>query len=156
LALGALLAVLESKGKLSNKDSSKFIYLFIFSITLTVFFRYICSTSKMPIIHALKYTIFAIKYFAIIGYAICLKNNIIITKILTGNFLIYSGKISYGLYVYHPLCFYLLSLSLPIDNLLLKFLVHFGLTYLISSVSFYYFESKFLTLKKNFDSRITN
>jgi peptidoglycan/LPS O-acetylase OafA/YrhL len=156
LVLGALLSVLESRGKLSHKYSSTFVYLFIFSITLTVFFRYIYSTSKLPILHTLKYTIFSLKYFAIIGYVICLKDSAVIGKILTGNFLIYSGKISYGLYVYHPLCFYLLSLLLPIDNLLLKFLVHFGLTYLISSISFYYYESKFLTLKKNFGNKVTN
>lgn len=66
------------------------------------------------------------------------------------------GKISYGIYVIHPLIIYLLSKLLGNMNLnfYAKFIiVYFGvilLTILISHISYKYYEKPFLKLKKQF------
>ena len=75
--------------------------------------------------------------------------------------LVYLGKISYGLYIFH-----LISIML-VDQLLthraegalredswhfsLLFVLGLGLTILVSSVSYHFFEKRFLNLKKHFN-----
>jgi peptidoglycan/LPS O-acetylase OafA/YrhL len=68
----------------------------------------------------------------------------------------YLGKISFGMYVYHPLIIYLLSLilcNLEISNIL-KYIVIYVLVILftiaIAHISYYYFEKYFLNLKNKF------
>lgn len=66
----------------------------------------------------------------------------------------YLGKISFGLYIYNPLVIYLLSpriINLPIENSFLKIsllvLVNFFAVVLVSHISFFYFEKRFLAIK---------
>jgi peptidoglycan/LPS O-acetylase OafA/YrhL len=70
----------------------------------------------------------------------------------------YLGKISYGLYMYHPICI-VLSLKLAIyfqftSNWLLYPLSAF-LTILTASISYKYFESNFLRLKNRFSNIVS-
>jgi len=69
---------------------------------------------------------------------------------LENNFFNYLGKISYGLYVYHVLSFYIYKLlfgNLKIFNHLL-FIIGLILTIGISSFSYYFIEKKFLQIKQ--------
>ncbi len=66
----------------------------------------------------------------------------------------YIGRISYGLYVFHPLVFTILDqfevvLSLP---LVWQLLIKFGFTIVIAACSFHFFENWFLMLKDRITS----
>jgi peptidoglycan/LPS O-acetylase OafA/YrhL len=69
----------------------------------------------------------------------------------------YLGKISYGLYVFHmPMPSFVNILEnrlrfIFINDPYIKLLFLLSLSILISHISYYYFESKFLSLKKYFD-----
>lgn len=77
---------------------------------------------------------------------------------LNNRYLSYIGKISFGIYVYHPLVIYLTALStrsilgylsLEIQYITVFALVIFG-TIIIAHLSYKYFESPFLRLKDRF------
>ena len=74
-------------------------------------------------------------------------------SVLESNFFKYLGKISYGIYMYHPVCIvFSINVLLQLDllnnfNLYVSTLL---MTIVISSISYEYFESKFLKLKKNY------
>lgn len=73
-------------------------------------------------------------------------------KILEKNrFLIFTGKISYGLYCFHGITITAINLllndfSIHINNLLLV-LIYFSINYFIASLSYFYLELPFLKLK---------
>ena len=75
------------------------------------------------------------------------------------------GKISYGIYMYHPfvmflvfpLLEYLKTLVLPINMIsifILQYILTIGITIFISYFSYNYIEKKFLTLKEKKYSRL--
>ncbi|MDQ6903730.1 MAG: acyltransferase [Bacteroidota bacterium] len=78
--------------------------------------------------------------------------NIHRTKILErSRFLIFTGKISYGLYCYHGISIMFLNLlvehfKLGISNWIMV-LIYFSLNYLVATISYFYLESPFLKLK---------
>ena len=75
---------------------------------------------------------------------------------LEGHGFDFVGRISYGVYIYHPLLIFLLAkvlgpLAIPaLPKYLLVYAVVTGSTLLISYLSFTYFESYFLKLKARF------
>ncbi|RXK60372.1 acyltransferase [Lacibacter luteus] len=100
------------------------------------------------IIYPLQATGFALILISILG-----NNGSGLNKILKNRILSFLGKISFGLYIFHiPVVGYFLKFfthkSGPIQliGLLLMFLVTVG----IASVSYYFFEKRFLSFKKNF------
>src|SRR4029450_5671142 len=78
-------------------------------------------------------------------------------KILEFNPLAYTGKISYGIYVYHPFVYFLLPILFyrtDIDFFLLPRLLRFGLlvgtTIGMAAISWHFFESPINSLKNRF------
>ncbi|WNM20221.1 acyltransferase family protein [Flavobacterium capsici] len=74
---------------------------------------------------------------------------------LENKFFDYLGKISYGIYIIHPLLIFLLSKFIFFKNKLIinYFIIYFLvllLTIIISDLSFRYFEKFFMNLKKKF------
>lgn len=150
LAVGALLAILELEGKLELKNSKKFLLLFCLVIIPTIALWTLTSGLRMDSIQVSKFILLAFCYFSLVGLVLTLKETNWLIKFLKLKALSYTGKISYGLYVYHPLCFYLLSKYLKLDSVLLSFIFSFAFTYIIAGISYHFFESKFLVLKKKF------
>lgn len=68
----------------------------------------------------------------------------------------YLGKISFGLYIYNPLLISLISIFFLNDNtngflkVILFVLITFGAIILVSHLSYFYFEKRFLNLKNRF------
>ncbi len=73
------------------------------------------------------------------------------SKFLTWRPLVYLGKISYGLYVWHILSIELINITFRNLNYpIIKIPLAFLLTIIISSISYRYFEQFFLKFKSNF------
>jgi|SRR5271166_1274435 len=89
-----------------------------------------------------------------IGCALLLTGSLYFPSRLVPRWLIYLGKISYGLYVFHALAMYIvrnaldsLARKLPGINLAIIFLI----TMVLSAFSYKYFEKPFLRLKSRFE-----
>jgi peptidoglycan/LPS O-acetylase OafA/YrhL len=152
LAIGGLLAILELKTFFQKNNGFKFLFVAICSFSILILIYYFFKGEENVIFQMFKYLGLSLFYFGIIGYLLCLEKNHYLNRFLNFSFFSYTGKISYGLYVYNPLVFLLSERYLGIDNVIYNMLVSFMLVYLVSSISFYFFESKFLLLKKYFQN----
>lgn len=73
-------------------------------------------------------------------------------KVLNSKSLVYTGKISYGLYMWHLACFFVITVifrKLGLENQhALYFITSLIVTYICSTLSYYLFEVHFLKLKR--------
>lgn len=132
-------------------------YLFYFALVFTsvmlyrgVYFPHI-TVNDLPFPYLYKE--FYSVWFGIIILNFAANKNIFIS--LEGRPIRYLGKISYGLYVYHPIAIVLalhttVWLGAPSDAFLYPLAL--ALTVLIAGVSYKYFESYFLNFKTNYTS----
>jgi peptidoglycan/LPS O-acetylase OafA/YrhL len=65
----------------------------------------------------------------------------------------YVGKVSYGMYIYHPLCLVAASLVLGESRGWMQFVGVIVLTLLVATASFYLYERPILWLKRYFEAR---
>lgn len=154
-ATGALLALFyankkELLKKISSINSISIAIIYIITIAAITFalnLKY--SISSQLLSKALLCFLFAFTLLEQTNF----KNSLFKLERLT--FLTYLGKRTYGLYCFHGVAFTLYSL-LPQDlkigfaQQLLAFVVTFILTVLLALISYRYFESPFLQLKKKF------
>ena len=152
LALGALLAVAEIKHLLTNKNSKVFLLLFVIVLIPTLLIWILNNASGNNTLQVFKFILLATSFFSLIGYVITVKESSILKKLLCLKPILYTGKISYGLYVYHPLCFFLFNKYISSNSFILNLVGSFLLSYLTSSLSYYFIELRFLNLKKYFIS----
>ncbi|HQA73646.1 acyltransferase [Flavobacterium sp.] len=147
LAIGALLAIWEFNGKLESYKPINFIKWAFLLLIPTFGLWFFTSGKALDVVQIVKYVLMAFCYFCFIGFAITIKENHFLKKFLRNKFFSFTGRISYGLYVYHPLCFLLVNKHLQLNSIILSFIVSFVFCFLVSSASFYLFESKFLGFK---------
>ncbi|MGJ8745932.1 acyltransferase family protein [Polaribacter sp.] len=119
----------------------------VFYLTTIITIFCLLSAVKIPFFHYLFYSFL----FAIL--IINLAANKKLSTVLEWNVLNYLGRISYGIYMYH---FVILILVLKLSakynihsNWFIYSLILIG-TIIVSSISYYYFESFFLRLKTKF------
>lgn len=151
LSMGALLAVLEIKNKLIDKNANKFL---LFSVVLaipTTALLTMFTDIDNTIIQIVKYNLLAFTFWGIIGYVISLRETGWVKRFLSTKPMVFSGKISYGLFVYHPLCIVAVWNVLPKMNPAMLFVIAVGFSFLVASASYYLFELKFLQLKRFFE-----
>jgi peptidoglycan/LPS O-acetylase OafA/YrhL len=112
-----------------------------------------------PFIATAGFSLIAILYGYIV-YIALMKNNYLVSFFAKNSFLRYTGRISYGMYIFHwPLLLagftVLKKLHLDIGEntlVLLNSICCLPITYLLSHLSFTYFESFFLKQKKSYSS----
>jgi len=151
LALGSLLAILEVEKKLDSSKSGRFIFLFAGVLVPTILMWTIFSGAHNTLIQVIKFNLISLVYFSLIGCIISVKESSWVKKLFKINPLLYTGKISYGLYVYHPACFWLFSLFIKTNSILFNFFGSFAFAYLTATLSYYLIEQKFLGMKKYFE-----
>lgn len=152
LAMGAILAIFEIKNYFIENNVKYFATGFILSSIPTILLWILFSGNKVVILQVFKFLFISSSYFFLVALIVCMKNSSFIKKILNTQFLSYTGKISYGLYVYHGLCYDYIE-SWPLINALpLRFILSFALAYVGASLSYYLIENQFLKLKKMFQS----
>ena len=106
-------------------------------------------------IQVTKYLLISLSYFCIIGFIISAPNSNFVKKSLQFKPLVYIGKISYGLYVYHGLCFHYLASVYRGNSIVVLFIGSFLFAIIISSMSFYVFESFFFRYKDYYKNKHT-
>ncbi len=152
LAIGALLALIEQKNRFTDKRLKYFFLLSLLALGLpTIIMWGYFSGESNNYIQVFKYLLLSGICFAVIGWILSVNEYHLINKILKNKFFSYTGKISYGLYVYHPLAYFLCKKYFNPENTILYFVECVALTYIISAISFHFFESLFLKLKKYYD-----
>ena len=117
--------------------------------------------SDNPMLISVGYTVIAGMFMSLL-YFVVRQRHRLVNMIFTSRFLVFSGKISYGLYIFHlPFDFYKNSLLHSYFKFLLSwgnektvslffscFLI--GIVYLISYISYTYFENYFLSKKRSY------
>lgn len=145
-ALGAVLYKQNNKLFLRAVDN-KFIQLFCWGILILV------AVNKFHIASVIDNEIISLVAMFIIIGQVNIKNRVVNLEL---NVLDFLGKISYGIYVIHPLVIFLLAKALNGVQINLSYkymLVYFCIlstTVLFSYFSYKYFEKYFLNLKKKF------
>ncbi|WP_369789481.1 acyltransferase family protein [Rouxiella sp. WC2420] len=83
-----------------------------------------------------------------------------LASVLENKFLVYTGKISYGLYMWHLACFFAITVigrKFGVDNhSLIFFIIALLFAYLVSTLSYYLFEVHFLKLKRKARRTVTS
>jgi peptidoglycan/LPS O-acetylase OafA/YrhL len=74
----------------------------------------------------------------------------ILNKVLSGNILVFLGKISFGLYVFHNACVFLTEYLFRGSSNILIAGGSLLLTIMVATMSYYFLERRFLRMKKNF------
>ena len=150
LVIGAFLALLEINNQLNTNNAKRFVILFGIIIIPTIILWTFTTGMKIPAVQVSKITLMALTYFSVIGYVLSIKLGHWIKKLLSHPFLAFTGKISYGLYVYHPLCFLLMHKYFGSGYVLIDFTLSFIVSFMVATGSYYLYEVKFLALKKKF------
>ncbi|MFD2564828.1 acyltransferase family protein [Aquimarina rubra] len=147
-SFGGLIGILSEKRLIKLNKTGKFILAILFIIYFFSNWFYILPT---PYYNAISVFLFGFFILSISEEPIFMINNKLIN---------YFGKISYGIYVYHPLAMHLmiflflkLSAKFSIPNYIIIISVNFfviTLTILIAHFSYKYYELYFLKLKNKF------
>ncbi|HEV9036420.1 MAG TPA: acyltransferase [Puia sp.] len=149
LAIGALLAVWETEGRLKG-SAKKFAIGLVLTVIPTILLWKVVTGKSIGSMQVIKFNLVALCGFCLVGFAIAARETSFFYKLMSSRFFRFTGRISYGLYVYHPLCYPLIEYYFPTISVPARFLVSFGATYLIAGLSYYLFEAKFIALKKYF------
>lgn len=151
LAIGALLAVLEIKKKLTDKNANKFLLISVSFAIPTIALMTIFTDIKNPIIQIVKYNLLAFAFWGMVGYVISSRQTSWVKRFLRSKPMVFAGKISYGLYIYHPLCIAAIWSFSPQMNLVLIFVIAVIFTFTAATASYYLLELNFLKLKRFFE-----
>jgi peptidoglycan/LPS O-acetylase OafA/YrhL len=140
LAGGALLSLIEQK-----IDLKKSLLIALFSVLLLLF------TDFGNIISSIFWACF---YISLIN-AFCYKFSDGFEKFFSNSKILYIGKISYGIYLYHRFLPHftnaiLLKYNINIDNRIV-FISLFFIVFVIAHLSYKYYESYFLNIKRRID-----
>jgi len=160
LILGSALALLHhytiSGG--SRKIKLLFAGLLVFQ-ALCLLYLYFNTPAKPDYKAACGYFLTAAGFSGLIQLVLRKKVKAI-NRLLSNSFLLFTGRISYGLYIFHwpvyvllnpPLVTYFRAIALPqTPVLLISALICVAISYLLGYISYTYFEKRFIALKRYF------
>lgn len=144
IAIGSFFAIL-----LANKNAAlKFILnINFFYLISCILISLLLLAVKIPYVHYQLYAIF----FGIVILNLAVNEKL--KTVLEWNVLNYLGKISYGIYMYHFMVLIpvlVLASKIKTTNTLFIYSLTLIITVVISSISYYYFESVFLKRKTKY------
>jgi peptidoglycan/LPS O-acetylase OafA/YrhL len=157
LCVGSLLAIFRNQGsfKMGNFNRALSILFILLVFFVFPFFK-LFYNARLPYLAICLYPAIAFFWGMIVWFSI--RPESLMYRIFNNKFLIFFGKISYGLYIFHWPINWILQLRLEIftnteylfwNNLLLA-LISTSIAILISTISYYTYEKFFLGLKRYF------
>lgn len=149
IAIGSFLAIWEIEGKLKG-NAKKFLFALVLVLIPTLFIWTRVTGKAMFVVQAFKYNLLGFCYFCLVGLAVSMRSESAVNRVLSSRPFSFTGKISYGLYVYHPLFFVLIAFWFPQISLPVRFVLCFGGAYLVAYLSYTLLEARFIGLKKRF------
>lgn len=149
LAMGCILAIAERNGWLQAPGRSRH---FLALMALGVFSIAACSRLPELPMNVLKHLAYGILYFGLIGFGITTSSGHLMNRLLNLNWMQFLGKISYGLYVWHVLVLMLFHHYCKAGNPVFDFLLISAAVIALSAASYYWYEKKFLSLKRYFEA----
>jgi peptidoglycan/LPS O-acetylase OafA/YrhL len=157
LCVGSLLAIFRSQGNFGIKNFNKILIILFLSFVFIVLPLFkIIYNAKLPYQACCLYPAIALFWGAIVWSSIRPEN--IMYRIFNNRVLIFFGKISYGLYIFHWPINRILQLRMEIftnqqqlfwNNVILA-LISTSIAILVSILSYYTYERYFLGLKRYF------
>lgn len=156
ICIGSMLALIRFFNKEGLQRATPFIVFLLALFNFLFYFLNKQSEFTLPFMAVVGYTTFAVLFGLLVNEGVK-ENNRVINFIFGNRLLRYFGKISYGLYVFHwPLHlltfpFIMKWLSKYLEGNLMLILSASITTLagiLVSTISYYYFESFFLGIKK--------
>jgi peptidoglycan/LPS O-acetylase OafA/YrhL len=160
ICIGCMLALLRQINiSFLNKNTAVVVFTLAGMNFLFYFFNSFYHFT-FPYLAIVGYTTFAVMFGLLVNEAVT-KQTPIINKIFGTRILVFFGKISYGFYMFHwpiylivtPYIHEFLQSAINVQSSLFKILSALSATILallVSIISFRYFESYFLSLKKKF------
>lgn len=150
LALGGLLAYYEWRGELTRKGEFFLVVMGVsalFTLTYSVWFMAESGLSGI----VLKYFFIALFYWGLVGAVLAWRKTRVINALFSNRCACFTGKISYGLYIYHMLGFELARHFFPqLKSAWWGLPVSFAVVFIVAWISYRLFETPFLSLKERF------
>ncbi|MBK9060589.1 MAG: acyltransferase [Flavobacteriales bacterium] len=150
LAIGSALALLELRNAFQPANFKWFFLLIVAVAIPTALIWTSFSGAGALYVQVFKYLFVSLIYFALIGAVLSLRSGHPVNAVLKTRFFSYTGKVSYGLYVYHPIIYFICSRYIDTGSIPLNIGIRFLLTYVVAALSYHLIEERFLKLKKFF------
>ena len=150
LGFGALLAVLlfDRSWLLRHQRFFRWPLITLGALLLPLFV--LLSGSRLDWLQTVKSSLIPAFYFALIGFCVTDPSSRILRRMFSLRWLRWLGGISYGLYVFHPLCFSLVQKYAAPSSFMGDLALSFGVTIAVAYVSFRFFETPILKLNRYF------
>lgn len=162
MAYGALIACWIRAESFSPAKLRKWSLVGAWAIVPTVYWLVTQPNWSWLRAHGVVYLLLSIGFTSWLGLALTARQGSPLMKVLNNRFLRYTGKISYGLYIFHPIFFpyykgwALFRWSNGLKNRFVGDLVtlvgEFALIYAVATISWRIFEQPILRLKKRFEA----
>lgn len=146
MAIGGLLALLEDAGWLAKINLR---LVFAVSLLLLLPVWLFAGGKGFGWIQLVKFPVMAVFYASVIGLMIDKEKGL--SRLFQSLPIRFTGKISYGLYVFHPLCYSVFYHYWATSSLFINAAGCFLLSFAAAILSFYLFEQHFVRLKKYFE-----
>ena len=145
LVIGGLLAVYYGRGTLLRIKKT-LAGVAVASVIAIVAQWFYTSGMRSPLVQATKYSLATVLYASLIALMLSVGDTPV-HRLLRSKPARGIGRVSYGMYVYHPYIFYTLPLYLGHLWLPVKGIVCLLVAYAVALVSFYGFEKRFTAMK---------
>jgi peptidoglycan/LPS O-acetylase OafA/YrhL len=149
LSMGTILALIEPSLRSRSESRRKILPVVLVAWIVPLIISYVIFTGSAAfIVQLVKYPLIAGFYFILIAYIIVSQDSSLICRIFSSKAAMYIGGISYGLYVYHGICFDWFDKFLPDLPLMVSMPCSFILSIIVAHISFRVLERPFLRLKR--------
>jgi peptidoglycan/LPS O-acetylase OafA/YrhL len=148
LAAGALLANYYQRGLL-QRHRRVLLLLAVFSAVAIWFQWWKFHGEGVAWVQITKFSLATSFYAGVVGYLI-IGGPIFANRLLRLSPLRFTGKVSYGLYVFHPIVFLYVLPRVDRFPTFIQLMACFGATFLVATLSWYGYESWFIRLKEKF------
>lgn len=151
LAIGSLMAIYEKKGFLERWTPKHFLIGLVSVFVPTILLWIATSGKQLDAVQVFKFTLLSLVYLLSMGLLVVSTKGNWLYRLFTMRPLLYAGKISYGLYVFHRMAFDIYFANIGTLGVWIDFVLCIALSFVIAALSFHFFEARFLRLKRFFE-----